>query len=296
MGRVPSIDAAYDVFAMSRYGNITSISESPVEEGLLYVGTDDGLIQVSEDGGENWRKVEQIYGVPEGAFINDIKADMHDADTVYACLDHHKTGDYSPMLVKSTDRGRTWKSMVGDLPEKHLVWRIVQDHVQKNLFFLATEFGIFFSIDAGEKWTKLKGSPTISFRDLAIQKRENDLVGASFGRGFYVLDDYSPLRESAADKLKEDSFHVFPIRRALWYAQADSLGGRRGFQGDSFYSADNPPYGATFTYYSGKEFKTKKQLRKDAEKKQKDGDVPLPSWESLRDLSLIHISEPTRPY
>lgn len=286
MGRVPSIDAAYDVFAMSRYGNITSISESPVEEGLLYVGTDDGLIQVSEDGGENWRKVEQIYGVPEGAFVNDIKADMHDADTVYACLDHHKTGDYRPMLVKSTDRGRTWKSMVGDLPEKHLVWRIVQDHVQENLFFLATEFGIFFSIDAGEKWTKLKGSPTISFRDLAIQKRENDLVGASFGRGFYVLDDYSPLRENSADKLKEDNFHIFPIRRALWYAQADSLGGRHGFQGDSFYSADNPPYGATFTYYSGKEFKTKKQLRKDAESKQKDGDVPLPSWESLRDESL----------
>lgn len=286
MGRVPSIDAAYDVFAMSRYGNITSISESPLVEGLLYIGTDDGLIQVSEDGGENWRKVEQIYGIPEGAFVNDIKADLHEEDTVYACLDHHKTGDYRPMLVKSTDRGRTWKTMVGDLPEKHIVWRIVQDHVREDLFFLATEFGIFFTLDGGEKWAKLKGSPTISFRDLAIQKREDDLVGASFGRGFYVLDDYSPLRNSSPEVFEDDNFHVFPVRRALWYVQADSLGRRHGFQGDSFYSADNPPYGATFTYYNSKSLKTKKELRKKAESEVKKEDVPTPSWEDLRDESL----------
>ena len=286
MGRVPSIDAAYDLFAMSRYGNITSISESPLVEGLLYVGTDDGLIQVSEDGGENWRKVERIYGIPEGSFVNDIKADLHDADTVYACLDNHKTGDYQPMLVKSTDRGQTWDSMVGDLPEKHLVWRIVQDHERADLFFLATEFGIFFTLDSGEHWTKLQGSPTISFRDLAIQKRENDLVGASFGRGFYVLDDYSPLRNSSPEVFEQDNFHIFPVRRALWYVQADSLGGRYGFQGDSFYSADNPPYGATFTYYNGKEYKTANQKRKAAESKQKDGDIPTPSWEQLREESL----------
>ncbi len=286
MGRVPSIDAAYDLFAMSRYGNITSISESPRVEGLLYVGTDDGLIQVSEDGGENWRKIEQIYGIPEGSFVNDIKADLHDKDTVYACLDNHKTGDYRPMLIKSTDRGRTWKSMAGDLPEKHLVWRIVQDHERVDLFFLATEFGIFFTIDKGEHWTKLHGAPTISFRDLAIQKRENDLVGASFGRGFYVLDDYSPIRHASTDVLKDDQFHIFPIRRALWYVQADSLGGRYGFQGDSYYSADNPPYGATFTYFNGKKLQTRKQKRKSSESKLKDTDVPTPSWEQLRQEEL----------
>ena len=286
MGRVPSIDAAYDVFAMSRYGNITSISESPVVEGLLYVGTDDGLIQVSEDGGENWRKIERIYGIPEGSFVNDIKADLHDADTVYACLDNHKTGDYRPMLIKSTNRGLTWTSMVGDLPDKHLIWRIVQDHERADLFFLGTEFGIFFTLDAGEHWTKLNGSPTIPFRDLAIQKRENDLVGASFGRGFYVLDDYSPIRNSSAETLKEDNFHIFPVRKALWYVQADSLGGRYGFQGDSYYSADNPPYGATITFYNGKEFKTSKQKRKAAESKLKDGDIPTPTWEQLRNEEL----------
>ena len=282
MGRVPSIDAAYDLFAMSKFGNITSISESPVVEDLLYVGTDDGLIQVSEDGGATWHKVDQIYGVPEYSFVNDIKADLHDPDTAYACLDNHKSGDYTPYLVKSTDRGRTWRSMVGDLPDRHLVWRIVQDHKRPDLFFLGTEFGIYFTMNGSEKWTKLKGAPTIPFRDLAIQTRENDLVGASFGRSFYVLDDYSPLQNASAEIFETDNFHIFPIRAALWYVQSDSLGGRAGFQGDSYYSADNPPFGATFTCYNSKTYKTSKQKRKEAEAKQKDGDIKTPTWEELR--------------
>ncbi|MFN5947657.1 MAG: WD40/YVTN/BNR-like repeat-containing protein, partial [Pirellulaceae bacterium] len=129
MGRVWGIDAGFDLLAMSAYGNITSISESPLVEGLLYVGTDDGLIQVSEDGGKNWRRIDRFFDVPEGAFVNDIKADRHQPDTVYACFDHHKTGDYKPYLLKSTDRGKTWSSIASTLPERHLVWRIEQDHV-----------------------------------------------------------------------------------------------------------------------------------------------------------------------
>ena len=128
---------------MSQHSNITSVDESPLVEGLLYVGTDDGVIQISEDAGKNWRKVDKIFGVPEFFFVNDIKADLHDADTVYACVDDHKTGDYSSFVLKSTDRGRSWEMMVGDLPENHICWRIVQDHVRKDLFFLATEFGIY---------------------------------------------------------------------------------------------------------------------------------------------------------
>jgi photosystem II stability/assembly factor-like uncharacterized protein len=192
MGRQWSWDSPWDMVAMSSYDTITSLAESPKAEGLLYAGTDDGLIQVSEDGGKSWRKVEvgSLPGVPGTAFVNDVKADLHDADTVYAALDDHKSGNFRPCLLKSVDRGRTWRSIAGDLPDRHLVWRVVQDHVKANLLFAGTEFGIFFTIDGGGRWVKLGGDvPTIAFRDLAIKRRENDLVGASFGRGFYVLDD-----------------------------------------------------------------------------------------------------------
>ncbi|MEM9825911.1 MAG: glycosyl hydrolase [Planctomycetota bacterium] len=284
MGRVHSIDGAYDLYAMSQHSNITSITESPLVEGLLYVGTDDGLIQVSEDGGENWRKVDRMFGVPEYFFVNDIKADLHDADTVYACVDDHKTGDYSPYVVKSTDRGRTWSIMNGDLPAKHICWRIVQDHVKKDLFFLATEFGIFATLDAGEKWFTLGGGlPTISFRDLEIQTRENDLVAASFGRSFYVLDDYSILRHATPEAL-DDDLHLFPVRRTFWYAQDDELGGEKGSQGDSLYNAKNPDYGAVIRYHVKEGWKSLASLRKEKEAKirKAGGDVPTASFEELQ--------------
>jgi photosystem II stability/assembly factor-like uncharacterized protein len=283
MGRVWGIDAGYDLLAMSAYGNITSVSESPVVEGLLYVGTDDGLIQVSEDAGKSWRKVDRFFDVPEGAFVNDVKADRHDANTVYACLDHHKTGDYKPYLLKSTDRGRTWTSIASNLPDRHLVWRIEQDHVKANLLFLGTEFGVFTSLDAGGKWHKLSnGMPTIPVRDLAIQKRENDLVCATFGRGFYVLDDYSVLRELEPNALEKPAV-VFPVRRSWWYRQADKLGGRSGFQGDSFFTSDNPTYGAVMTVHLRDSFKSLKSTRKEAEQKAKkeNKDAVVPSLEEL---------------
>lgn len=285
MGRVHSVDAGYDLYAMSQHSNITSVSESPVVEGLLYVGTDDGLIQVSEDGGENWRKIDKIFGVPEYFFVNDIKADLHDADTVYACIDDHKTGDYKAYVVKSTDRGRTWDLISEDLPAKHICWRIVQDHVNKDLFFLATEFGIFCSLDAGEKWFNLKnGLPTISFRDLEIQKRENDLVAASFGRSFYVLDNYSMLRDASPKLFADSEFHMFPVRRAFWYVQNDNLGGEKGFQGDSMYNAKNPDYGVVLNYYIRDEYKSLKAKRREAEAKirKEGGDVPVPSFDDLQ--------------
>ena len=286
MGRVHSIDAGYDLYAMSQHSNITSIDESPIVEGLLYAGTDDGLIQVSENGGKKWRKIDKIYGVPEYFFVNDIKADLHDADTVYACVDNHKTGDYRPFVIKSTDRGKTWEMMVGNLPEKHLCWRIIQDHVRKDLFFLATEFGIFCTVDAGEKWFKLKsGLPTISFRDLEIQRRENDLVGASFGRSFFVLDDYSLLREATPELFADNAFHMFPIRRTFWYRESTKLGGVKGYQGDSLYSAKNPDFGAIFKYYIRDGFTGKKAKRKkkEAELRKAGKDVPPPTIEQLRE-------------
>ncbi len=283
MGRVWSIDSLWDLYAMSQYGNITSISESPLEEGLIYVGTDDGLIQATEDGGRNWRRIDAIPGIPAQAFVNDVKADLHDADTVYAVFDDHKTGDFEPYVVRSRDRGRTWESIVSDLPERHLVWRIIQDHVDADLLFLGTEFGVFYSRNAGAEWQKLAGAPNIPFRDLEIQRRENDLVGATFGRGFYVMDDYSPLREIDEDLL-EVEFKLFPIRNALLYVEDRPLGRPKGSQGDSYFTAKNPPFGAVFTYYLREDVQTRKAKREEQEKEIKEagGDNTYPGWDALK--------------
>jgi len=281
MGRKWSWDAPWDVNAMSNYNTITSLAESPLQEGLLYAGTDDGIIQVSEDGGENWRKIEvgTLPGVPEKAFVNDIKADLHDANTVYVALDNHKYGDFAPYLYKSTDRGQSWESIGDDLPERHLVWRLVQDHVEPNLMFAATEYGIFFTLDGGGEWIQLKGGvPTIAFRDLAIQRRENDLVGASFGRSFYVLDNYSVLREVTEEKLAEEG-SLYNIRRAWWYMPRSIVSSQGAFP----YEGENPPYGAVFTYHLAESLMTKGQMRKKEERKLKkeQEDVPFPGWEAL---------------
>jgi len=285
MDRVWSINAVYDTAAMSQYGNITSISESPLKEGLIYVGTDDGLIQVTEDGGETWRKVERIYGIPEESFVNDIKADRHDVNAVYAVFDNHKTGDFKPYLVKSTDRGKTWHSITGDLPERQILWRFSQDHIKPDLYFLGAEFGLYFSLNGGNKWIQLKGNvPTISFRDIEIQRRENDLVGASFGRSFFVLDDFSFLREVCDEVLNEKEFILFPIRKASLYVPARVLGGEKGSQGDGFFTAPNPPFGAVFTYYLKDTLKTLKQTRREKEQKTKKqgGDNIYPGWDALK--------------
>ncbi|MCB2222224.1 MAG: glycosyl hydrolase [Bacteroidetes bacterium] len=288
MDQTWSWDSPWDFEAMSNYNSITSLAESPMQEGLIYAGTDDGLIQVTEDGGENWRRIEvsAMSGVPATAFVNDIKADLYDANTVYVVLDNHKFGDLEPYLFKSTDRGQSWRSIKGNLPGRTLLWRIVQDHVKPEMFFLATEFGIYFTLNGGEKWIQLKaGIPTISFRDLAIQKRENDLVGASFGRGFFVLDDYSPLREISQELLDGEAF-LFQPRDAEWYVERMKVGwGEKGSQGAAYYTAPNPPFGATFTYYLKESLKSMKTERKEEEKKLTKEDKPLqfPGWDALEE-------------
>ena len=282
MDRTWGPEAGWDLFAMSNFHTIANVAESPVDENILYVGTDDGLIQVTTDGGQNWTRYEvgDIRGVPENAYVNDIRADLFDADTVYAALDNHKEGDYKPYLIKSTNRGRTWRLITGGLPEKNLVWRITQDHVDKDLMFLGTEFGLYFTVDGGEQWIELTGGvPTISFRDVRIQRRENDLVAGSFGRGIYILDDYSPLRGMNAETLQEDAL-LFAKDKNLLYVE-DTLHARS--QGDDQWTAENPPFGATFTYYLKDSFKTAKDVRVEADKKKaKDGeDVLFPEWEVL---------------
>lgn len=284
MGRKQSWDAPWDVYAMSNYNTITSLAESPKQNGLLYVGTDDGLIQITEDGGANWRTINvgTLPGVPATAFVNDIKADLFNANTVYIALDNHKYGDFKPYLLKSTNKGNTWVSITSNIPNRTLVWRIVQDHIKPELLFLATEFGLYTSLNGGKKWHKLQaGVPTISFRDIAIQRRENDLIGASFGRGFYILDDYSALRDITAASLEQQAMLYTP-RDAWWYIPRPhlSFNSGKGSQGDSHFVAPNPDFGAIFTYYLKESLPTRKALRQ-ASEKNKSGDIPFPGWDEL---------------
>jgi len=282
MGGQQSWDNPWDVVAMSNYNTITSLAESPKQEGLIYAGTDDGIIQVTEDGGNSWRRVElgSIKGVPATVFVNDIRADLFDANTVYAALDNHKYGDYKPYLLKSRDKGRTWTFINGNLPPTLLTWRLVQDHIKRDLLFAATEFGIYFTSNGGKQWTQLTGGlPTISFRDITIQRREDDVVAASFGRGFYVLDDLSPLRTFTASTLTDEAT-LFPIKPAYWYTPRLGMGS----QGDNEYRAKNPPYGATFTYFLPEKVKSLKELRQDRERGANN--IPFPGWDALASEKL----------
>ncbi|MBI2214998.1 MAG: glycosyl hydrolase [Acidobacteria bacterium] len=286
MGKVWPPDAVAKNASTSLYGNLVALAESPKVEGLLYTGSDDGLIQVSEDGGTHWRRVDSFPGVPPSTYVSRLLASAHDANTVYATFNNHKLGDFRPYVLRSKDRGKTWSSVAGDLPVRGSVYAIAEDHVLPELLFVGTEFGVFFTRDGGTKWVQLKGGlPTIAVRDLAIQKRENDLVLATFGRGFYVLDDYTSLRASTPDVLKSDA-HLFSVdRTALLFVPSTPLGLReKSFQGEGFYAAPNPPFGAIFTYYLKDELKTLKAKRQESyeELEKKGGEIRYPSWESLR--------------
>ena len=251
----------------SIFGNSTAFSESPKQDGLLYVGTDDGLVHVTEDGGKTWRKIENFPVVPEMTYVAGLTASHLDADVVFAAFENHKRGDFAPYLMRSDDRGRTWKSIAGDLPSRGMVYCVAQDHVKPELLFAGTEFGCFYTLDGGTKWVKVAGLPTIAVPDIEIQRRENDLAIATFGRGFYVLDDYTPLRELKPGMLDEAGF-IFPVKTALSYVERARLGGTygRGSAGATLYAAKNPPLGATFTYYIKDKVKTLKEKRKEAEK------------------------------
>ena len=285
MGKVWGIDAVAKNASTAFFGNASALAESPKKDGLIYVGTDDGLLQVTEDGGKNWRKIEKFPGVPDMSYVSRVVTSNYDANTAFVSFDNHQNADFKPYLLKTTDAGRTWVSLSSNLPKNGPVLAIAEDHVNPNLLFTGTEFGLFFSVDGGQKWVQLKGGlPTIAVADLNIQKRENDLVVGTFGRGIYILDDYTPLRLIKPESLRQDAA-VFPVKNALMYIQSQPLGGRgKSFQGERFYTAENPPYGATVTWYLKEAIKTRKEKRQESEREaeKKGAPVAWPTREQLR--------------
>ncbi len=285
MGRVWSVDAIAKNASTTIYGTIVALDESPLQEGLLVVGTDDGLIQVSEDGGGSWTAHGEFPGVPERTYVSDVVASRHDANTVYAAFNNHKDGDFKPYLLKSTDGGKSWASIASNLPERGSVWVLAEDPVVPELLFVGTEFGVFFSRNGGEQWVQLTGDfPTIPVRDIAIQERENDLVLATFGRGYWILDDYTPLRD-ATPEILDTNAHIFGARDALIYVPSRPLGWRdKAAMGESYFTAANPPFGALITYYLKEGIRTQKEKRQEREKELRDAGrpIPYPSFEEMR--------------
>ncbi|MBN2415213.1 glycosyl hydrolase [bacterium] len=279
MGRVWSVDAVAKNASTSLFGTIVSLAESPVQEDLIFAGTDDGLIRITEDQ-KTWRKVEKFPGLPEMTYVSDICPSRFDADIVFATFNNHKRDDFAPYIYKSTDKGRSWKRIGEGLPENGPVHTIEQDFVNPDLLFLGTEFAFYYSVDGGANWIKFtSGLPAISVKDIALHKGENDIVIATFGRGFYVLDDYTPLREYAPELLKKDA-HLFTVTDALQFIPRRGKGG----QGSTFYAADNPPVAAVFSLYLKDTPKTLKQMRQEKEKqlRKEDKPIPYPSWDELR--------------
>ncbi|MEX0987673.1 MAG: hypothetical protein WD052_09375 [Bacteroidales bacterium] len=277
-----SYDAVVKDVSTSLYGTGVAFCESPLNQDLLYAGTDDGVLSITEDGGKAWRQVKQFDGIPEYTYISDIMADRFDENTVYVSFDNRKRDDFKPYILKSTDKGRTWKAVVSDLPDDQTVHTLEQDTEVPTLLFAGTEFGAYFSLDEGGAWKQLKsGMPAIAVRDMVVHERENDLVLATFGRGFYILDDYTPLRELATDKaIKEKDAHIFEIPSVKMFA---TTGGKYG-QGSSYYKAENPDFGAIITYHLKDVPETLKSARQTAEKElfDKKAPIPQPSMNDLR--------------
>ncbi len=285
MGRVWELDALHDNGAMSKYATLTTISESPVAAGTIYVGSDDGLIHGTTDSGAGWTRTSNLPGVPERSFINKVVAGEHDAATVFALADAHKLGDYAPYIFRSDDHGRSWTSIRGDLPDGELVWAMQQDHVVPDLLILAGETSLWFTLNGGTNWHRLNaGAPTIAFRDVQLHRRDDDIIGGTFGRGIWILDDYAPLRALAQGVL-EQSGGVMSLRDTWSFIPSlTNQATGRPTLGTTAWSANNPPFGATFTVHVPELRQTAEETRTAQERalRSSSRDVPFPGYDILQ--------------
>ncbi len=286
MGRIQDVDAVAKNASTSVYGNSVALTESPLDEAVVYVGTDDGLVHVTRDAGGSWTAIDTFPGVPERTYVSRLEASRHVAGRVYAAFNNHKNGDFRPYLLVSEDYGASWRSLADGLPARDVVWSLAEDHVRDDLLFCGTEFGVYVTLDGGERWLRMRGGlPTIAVRDLEIQRRENDLILGTFGRGFYVLDDYTSLRAMTSANL-EAGAHLFAVRPAPLYIEGSRLGLNTGLgsQGSTYFAAPNPPFGALLTLHLGEGLQTLAERRQAAQKKAREaGEAhPFPTDAAMR--------------
>ena len=246
MGVLPDESTLSRHDGISYYGDITTISESPIKEGLLYVGTDDGNIQVSRDGGKTWKNViGKFPGVPKYTYVTRIVASSAEEGAAYVTLDGHRNNDFKAYVFMTTDYGETWKSISGNLPEGGTV-NVIREHPRNpNLLFVGTERGAYFSIDRGRSWVKFKNEfPIVPVDDIAVHPRENDLIFGTHGRSIWILDDITPLEQMTREVLESPAF-LFDMRQAMMFNPYN----HKGSLGQKYYVAPNPPRGAMISYY-----------------------------------------------
>jgi photosystem II stability/assembly factor-like uncharacterized protein len=286
MGRSWSID---EMAQKSSFAHLTTLAESPLDENRLYAGSGDGLLHVTRDGGKTWQRAE-LPGLPEFARIHQVTASPTDANVAYAACNNFFAGDFAPYLYKTTDGGAHWTAITANLPARGSTWTIGVDDVDPDLLFVGTMNGVYVSNTPRVQWVKLKaGLPaTVQVMDLTIQREKHDLVVSTYGRGVYILDDYTPLR-SLDTTLLDQPQALLPVADAVMYVPADPLGfPGTAFQGASFFSAPNPDVGAAITYSVKDDWKSLKKQRDAAEKKLQDAgkDVPYPTYERLKQEAL----------
>ena len=255
---------------VSHYGTLTSVSESPLQAGLIYAGTDDGNLQMTMDGGQTWTNLTDRFKLPGPRWVTDVVASAHGAGTAYATFDGHYDDDFKPYIYKTADFGKTWKSVAGDLPDG-MTLNVIAEHPRNaNLLFAGTEFGLFISVNGGKNWVLPGGNlPRVPVDDIVVNARDNDLILGTHGRSIIILDDIAFL-----EKLDESAINseagFFPMREAVEFYETRILPS----PGASKFAGPNPDYGASITYYLKADPPKPDKPAADKEKSEKSGEKP----------------------
>ncbi|MBN1225102.1 MAG: hypothetical protein JXB23_17770 [Candidatus Aminicenantes bacterium] len=232
-------------YGVAHFGTITTLSESPVQAGLIYAGTDDGNVQVTIDGGRNWSNLSGRFRLSKPYWVSHVRASNHGAGTAYVCFDGHWADDFAPYLFKTEDFGKTWKSIRGDLPDGMVVNTLAEHPRNPNLLFIGTEFGLFLSVNGGANWVLARSNlPRVPVDDIIVNARENDLILGTHGRGIFIMDDITWLEKLDEGALRAEA-QLFPVRDAVQYYESRKLPD----PGAAQYFGPNPDYGALITYY-----------------------------------------------
>jgi photosystem II stability/assembly factor-like uncharacterized protein len=238
---------AFENTTAEYHTTIISMAESPLQRGHIWVGTDDGNLQVTTDGGRNWSNIiKNIPGLAANSPVSNIEFSRTNAQTAYVSFDRHMLDDFRPYLFKTGDGGKTWRNIAGNLPVKAYIQVVREDPKNPNLLYAGTELGLFASYGGGNEWIalNLKNLPNVAVHEILIHPRENDLILATHGRSIWIFDDASPIQQMTPAIL-DSSAHLFPVRPALRFATRFT---RYGI-GDKLFTGPNPPYGALITYY-----------------------------------------------